>query len=203
MFRFIKTRIDKLRIQCEGGMQTSQYARRLARMNRVEIGMYTYGSCFEPNFNVGGKVVIGRYCSFGPGVRYFGGNHPIQYASMSPYFFRKEWGFDVKDIPRQELSIGHDVWVGYGTIITSSCKSIGNGAVIAAGAVVTRNVPAYAIMMGVPAKISGFRFTEEIQKQLEKSRWWEKKPVELMKYYNIIDKPEAWADAIIHDSGGK
>ncbi|MDM8249900.1 CatB-related O-acetyltransferase [Lacrimispora saccharolytica] len=200
---FIRKRIDNMIIRHEGGVKTSQHARRLAQKRNVDIGLHTYGSCFEPAFNVGGKVNIGRYCSFGPNVRYFGGNHPIKYAAMTPYFYRKEWGYNVQDIPRQELTVGNDVWVGYGTIITSSCKTIGNGAVIGAGAVVTKDVPPYAVVMGVPAKITNYRFSEETQKKLEESKWWELEPNVLIRYYDIIDQPEKWAEAIIRDYGGR
>ena len=164
--------------------------------------MHTYGSCFDPEFNVSGKVSIGRYCSFGPNVKYFGANHPMGFASMSPYFYRKEWGYDVKDVPRQELTVGNDVWIGYGTIITHSCRSIGNGALIGAGSIVTKNVPPYAIVMGIPAKVTRYRFSEGVQQMLEKSRWWEKEPDELIKYYHLIDQPEKWAEAIIENNEG-
>ncbi|MBR5658494.1 MAG: CatB-related O-acetyltransferase [Lachnospiraceae bacterium] len=201
MFGSIRKRLDNRRINREGGQKTSALARKKARERKVEIGMHSYGSCFDPGFNVGGTVTIGRYCSFGPNVRYFGGNHPMQYATMTPYFYRKEWGYDVKDIPRQELTVGHDVWVGYGTIITSSCKSIGNGAVIGAGSIVTKDVPPYAIVMGVPARITGYRFPEETQKKLEESKWWDKEPDELIKFYGIIDQPEKWAEEIMKNAG--
>lgn len=169
----------------------------MASNRGVEIGLHTYGSCFDENFNVGGKVYIGRYCSFGPSIRYFGGNHPMNYASMSPYFYRREWGYNVKDIDRYELHIGNDVWIGCGTIITSSCRNIGNGAVIGAGAVVTKDVPPYSIVMGVPAKIIRYRFSSDVQNILEKSKWWEKEPDQLFMYYNLIDSPQKWAEAII------
>ena len=121
---------------------------------------------------------------------------------MTPYFYKKEWGYDVQDISRQELRVGNDVWIGYGTIITSSCKVIGNGAVIGAGAIVTKDVPPYAIVMGVPAKITTYRFSEETQEKLERSKWWELEPDALIMYYDIINQPEKWAEAIIKDCGG-
>lgn len=123
----------------------------------------------------------------------------MQYASMSPYFYRKEWGFDVKDFVGQELEVGNDVWVGYGTIITCACRKIGNGAVIGAGAIVTKDVPPYAIVMGVPAKITGYRFPEDVQEALEKSKWWEKEPADLIRYYDLIGQPKEWAEAIMKD----
>ena len=202
MFAFIRKRINSMIIHLEGGGKTSLYAGKLAKKCNVDIGMHSYGSCFDSQFNVGGKVKVGRYCSFGPNVRYFGGNHPITHAVMTPYFYKKEWGYDVQDISRQELRVGNDVWIGYGTIITSSCKVIGNGAVIGAGAIVTKDVPPYAIVMGVPAKITTYRFSEETQEKLERSKWWELEPDALIMYYDIINQPEKWAEAIIKDCGG-
>ena len=80
-------------IEKQGGYKTSELARQIAKeTNKCEIGMYTYGSCFDDSFNVGGEVVIGRYTSFGPDVHYFGANHPYKFASMSPYFYQKSWG---------------------------------------------------------------------------------------------------------------
>ncbi|WP_051211859.1 CatB-related O-acetyltransferase [Butyrivibrio fibrisolvens] len=192
-------KLDQIIIQIEGGQQVSRYARSIANRNKVEIGMHTYGSCFDREFNNGGQVKVGRYCSFASNVRYFGANHPINYASMSPYFYNKMWGYKVEDIKREKLVIGNDVWIGYGVIITSSCKEIGTGSVIAAGAIVTENVPEYAIVMGAPARIKRFRFSEETQKLLNKSRWWELEPDVLMKYYNLIDEPDVWAKTIIKE----
>ena len=203
MFAYIKKRIDYAIIMSQGGEKTSKHARRIAEKNWVKIGIHSYGSCFNRDFNIGGSVEIGRYCSFGPNVRYFGGNHPMDYASMSPYFYRKEWGFDVNDIKRNHLIVGNDVWIGCGVIITSSCKNIGNGAVIAAGAVVTKNVPPYAIMMGVPAKIRGYRFDKVTRQKLELSKWWEKEPEQLIVYYEYIGKPDIWANMIINGTGEK
>lgn len=186
-------------INKEGGTKTSLLARKLAERNGVVVGLHTYGSCFDDAFNLGGQVQIGRYCSFGPNVRYFGANHPYRYACMSPYFYRADWWeeeYNIKDVPRKELIIGNDVWIGYGTIITSSCGKIGNGAVIGAGSIVTKDIPAYAIAMGSPAKVHGYRFPEDIQKKLEESKWWELEPIELIDYYDVIDIPEEWADRV-------
>ena len=185
----------------EGGQKTSLTLRHYV-LNKysVEVGMYSYGCCFTPRFNTGGKVVIGNYCSFSTDVCYFGADHPMDHAVMSAYFYNKRFsGLEVKDVPRHTLVVGNDVWVGHGVTIVSSCNSIGNGAVIAAGAVVTKNVPAYAIVAGVPAKVIRYRFTEEIIELIEKSKWWEKKPDQLMNYYEWIETPKEWAEAIIQN----
>ncbi len=194
----LKSKIIQNIIKKEGGEKTSLCARKLAKKNNVVIGMHTYGGCFADSFNIGGSVIIGRYCSFASDVHYFGANHPAAYASMSPYFYRKEWGYDVVDVKRAKLLVGNDVWVGYGTLITSSCASIGNGALIAAGSVVTKDVPSYAIVMGVPAEVKGYRFPVEIRNKLDESRWWEKEPEELMQFYELISDPEKWANEIIN-----
>lgn len=199
MLSSIRKYIDYLKIKKEGGQKTSKRAREIAKKHNVVIGMHSYGGCFNPEFNTGGNVVIGRYCSFGNDVKYFGGNHPIHYASMSPYFYRVEWGYKVRDIQRREIHFGNDVWVGSNALITSSCTYIGNGAVIGAGAVVTKDVPPYAIVMGIPAKITGYRFNKDVQEKLEESKWWEKEPDELIKYYDLIDKPKEWAEKIMDD----
>lgn len=130
---FFGKRIIKKIIQKEGGEKQSVLARRIARNRKVDIDLYSYGSCFAEGFNTGGSVKIGRYCSFAPNVHYFGANHPMEQAVMTPYFYNKTFGFDVEDVHREELVVGNDVWVGYGTTINSKCHSIGNGAVIGGG----------------------------------------------------------------------
>jgi len=116
---------------------------------------------------------------------------------MSPFFYNKEWGgFDVKDIERSSLEIGNDVWVGYNVIITNKCKKIGNGAVIGAGSIVTKDVPAYSIVAGNPAKVIKYRFDEKTIDKIEKSKWWNYTPEQLMEFYNYIDKPIDFCDKL-------
>lgn len=82
--------LQKRRIRDEGGEKTSDTLRKnTLQEHGVDVDLYTYGSCFEPDFNVGGKVKIGRYCSFGANVHYFGANHPVDHAVMSAYFYNK------------------------------------------------------------------------------------------------------------------
>ena len=184
----------------EGGDKTSITIREYCRRRyNVDVDLYTYGGCFDPHFNVGAtNIKIGRYCSFAQDIRYFGANHPIDHAVMSAYFYNSKWsGLPVKDVPRSSLTVGHDVWVGYGTIITSKCTSIGNGAVIAAGSIVTRDVPPYSIVMGSPARVVKYRFDEMTIDLLEESRWFDFTPEELMKFYDLIEKPSEFAKAVI------
>ncbi len=185
--------------QVEGGDKISKTIRKYFKNNKnVDVDMYSYGGCFDSRFNLGGKVKIGRYCSFGQNIRYFGANHPLNYITTSPYFYNKKWGgFDVEDVERHELEVGNDVWIGYGTIITSKCKKIGNGAVIGAGTIVTKDVPPYSVVVGNPGRIIKYRFDNKTIDMIEKSKWWDLKPEKLMDYYQFIDDPDLFSRKII------
>lgn len=154
----------------------------------VDVGEYTYGGCFESTFNQGGNVTIGRYCSIANNVHYFGANHPLNMISTSAYFYNKKFsGKNVKDVPRNKLVIGNDVWIGYGTLITPGCKNIGTGAVIGAGSVVTHDVPENAIVAGNPARLIRYRQSKELFEELKQTCWWSKELECLMKYYEQMN----------------
>ena len=97
-------------------------------------------------------------------------------AILHPFFYNAALGLLAQDTIPQErdnpLHIGHDAWIGDRVTILSGCQSIGNGAVIAAGAVVTRDVAAYALVGGVPAKMIRMRFGPDRIAELEASQWW-------------------------------
>jgi len=186
---FFGNKLIGLLVKIQGGQKSSTVARALASKNNVYIGMYSYGFCFSKGFNLGGKVNIGNYCSIANNVRYFGANHPISNITTSPYFYNKNFGFVDNDVKRFSLNIGNDVWIGYGTIITSACESIGDGAIIGAGSIVTKNVEAYSIVAGNPAKQIRKRFTTNEIDALEKSKWWEYPPKTIVKYCAMMDNP--------------
>lgn len=132
-------------------------------------------------------TTIGRYCSIGNNVQMGLGTHPTKiHVSTHPAFFStsKERGFTFTqkdtfeeltyiDTERKYvLSVGNDVWVGSNVIFTDGLH-IGNGSIIAAGAVVTKDVPPYAIVGGVPAKIIRYRFTDEEIEKLNSIKWWQ------------------------------
>lgn len=186
----IKKKVIDLKIQKEGGPLYSLTARKIAERNNVRIGLYTYGSCFDSTFAVSGKCEIGKYCSIASDVHYLGGNHPMSSLTTSAIFYSKKLsGFDVQDITRQELHIGNDVWIGQGVLITAKCQSIGDGAVIGAGSVVTKDVPAYAIVAGNPARVIRFRFDEKTIEHILETEWWNLSPNELMDYYKYMNDP--------------
>lgn len=143
--------------------------------------MYSYGSCFSPQYIPSGTE-IGRYCSFAQNVYIFNGNHPLKNKSMHPFFYNPKFKYVDRDmIPRKKLIIGNDVWIGFNAIILPSVSKIGNGAVIGAGSVVTKDVPPFAVVAGNPAKIIKFRFSESKIQEITKSAWWNKNINELEK----------------------
>lgn len=157
----------------------------------VRIGKYSYG-CFNDSFPSG--TVVGRYCSVSKGVKALNADHPVSSACLTPYFYNKSLGFDVEDVPRSKLVIGNDVWIGYNSIILSKCTSIGNGAIIGAGSVVTKDIPPYAIAAGNPAKIIRYRFDEDTCRKIESTRWWEDTPNHLYKMKEYMNNPNMFCE---------
>ena len=140
---------------------------------------------------------IGRFCSIADNVSVIVGNHPLQFVSTSPSFFslRKQNGltYAKKQVFEEFLpltNIGNDVWIGEGAIIIGG-KSIGDGAVIGAGAIVKKDVPPYAIVVGNPAKILKYRFDSNIIAKLLDIKWWEKSDTwltENVSYFEDVDR---------------
>jgi acetyltransferase-like isoleucine patch superfamily enzyme len=164
-------------VRWDGGEIYSQVWRELvARFRNVTIGRYTYGPVFYRG-SVPRGTVIGAWCSIGRQLVIRRRNHPIERVTQHPFFYNQQLGIVPTDtIDREEdnpLTIGNDVWIGDRVLILGDCRSIGNGAVVAGGSVVTKDVPAYAIVAGVPARILKERFPPEIQQELEASDWWE------------------------------
>ena len=128
----------------------------------------------------GDTLKIGKFCSIACGAKFLftSGNHSLQ--SLSTYtfpIFYEEWGLDAKDIRnawdnKGDIVIGNDVWIGYEAVILSGV-TIGDGAIVGARAVVTKDVPPYTIVGGVPARSIRRRFDEETVKKLEALRWWD------------------------------
>lgn len=142
------------------------------RAQGVNIGLYSYG-CFDLA-RVPPGVTIGRYCSFAPTTQIFLRNHGIEFIGLTAYLYNETLGVvDRNMLPQGKLSIGDDVWLGHNSIVLPQVGTIGRGAVIAAGAVVTRPVPAYAIVAGNPARVVRMRFDEATIALIEETRWWE------------------------------
>lgn len=126
------------------------------------------------------KLKIGKFCSIACGAKFLfnSANHTVKSLSTYPFpIFFEEWGLDVKDITsawdnKGDIVIGNDVWIGYEAVIMSGV-TIGDGAIIGTRAVVTKDVPPYTIVGGVPAKQIRKRFPEKTISELLKLKWWD------------------------------
>lgn len=138
----------------------------------IEIGLYSYG-CFDTS-RIPQGTHVGRYCSFSKTATILNANHGIKFLTLHPYAYNKKLGATKENlVPRTRCVVEDDVWIGHNAVILPNVKRIGRGAVVAAAAVVTKDVPQYAIVAGVPARIISYRFPEEIIKKIELTRWWE------------------------------
>lgn len=126
------------------------------------------------------RLTIGKFCSIACGAKFVftSANHSLKSLSTYPFpIFFEEWGLDMKNITdawdnKGDITIGSDVWVGYEAVILSGV-TIGNGAIIGARAVVTKDVEPYTIVGGVPAKAIRKRFREDVISELLELRWWD------------------------------
>lgn len=133
----------------------------------VSVGKHTYGNLYVLAFNTEAKLKIGHYCSIAPEVTFvLSADHYTNHISTYPYRV-KIVGEDYEAISKGSIVIDDDVWIGYRSTIMSGVH-IGQGAIVAAGAVVTKDVPPYAIVGGVPAKIIKYRFESTIVEELLK-----------------------------------
>ena len=118
----------------------------LRKYHEIEIGYGTAGWIDLDKIARG--TVFGNYCSISHNVYIFNANHPPQYFTTHALLFNPRFGVTKKDmLPRTKLCVGHDVWIGLNAIILPSVKVIGNGAIIAAGAVVTKDVPTSMLLL--------------------------------------------------------
>ena len=147
-----------------------------ASLNKVQLGSFSYVGCNSTLSN----VAVGNYCSIGPSTkiglarhpsRVFVSTYPAFYSNQNPgcpVSFRKDTVFD-DSVPK--TTIGHDVWIGEKVLIPGGIQ-IGTGAIVAAGAVVVKDVPPYAVVGGNPASLIRHRFSDEQIEVLLASEWW-------------------------------
>lgn len=130
-----------------------------------------YASMIGANSVISGEVEIGRYCQMGAGVAIHSRYHPMNRASI--YIHEQFLGGVVgRDEPCERVVVGNDVWVGDQAIILKGV-TVGSGAVIGAGSIVTKDVPDYAVVAGNPARLIRMRFSEAVIERLLRLQWWE------------------------------
>ena len=174
------------------GDKETIYLKNVIKNPNIEVGYYTMyndfvndPTLFEKN-NVlyhypinHDKLIIGKFCSIACGAKFLfnSANHTLSSLSTYPFpLFFEEWNLDRKNVTQSwdnkgDIIIGNDVWIGYEAVILAGV-SIGDGAIIGARAVVTKDVPPYTIVGGVPAKSIKKRFSDETISSLLSIQWW-------------------------------
>jgi acetyltransferase-like isoleucine patch superfamily enzyme len=141
---------------------------------RFPVGRATYGEPKVLQWGEHAALRIGSFCSIAPGVTIIlDGDHRVDWVTTYPFPYFRKSARGIPGHPRAkgEVVIENDVWIGYGATILSGVR-IGNGAVVAACSVVTKDVPPYAIVAGNPAKVLRQRFSDETIQLLERLAWW-------------------------------
>ncbi len=184
--------MDQKKIYPRSGDRETVYLKNVVSDPSIQVGSYTMYNDFvrdprqfEKN-NVryhypvnGEKLVIGRFCSIACGAKFLFNSANHTQASLSTYpfpIFFEEWGLRKENVAeawdrRGDIFVGSDVWIGYEAVIMAGV-TVGDGAVVGARALVTRDVPPYAVVGGVPARVIRRRFPEETVEKLLALQWW-------------------------------
>lgn len=161
-----------------------------AEIVECDLGDYSYVAGVHASIT---WADVGRFCSIASSVRINPVNHPMDRVTQHHCTYRRrQYGFDVEDDEAffdwrkaHRITIGHDVWIGHGAVVMPGVN-IGTGAVVGAGAVVTKDVPPYAVAVGVPARTIRTRFPDETVNALLESRWWEWSHEELRERFDEL-----------------
>lgn len=160
------------------------------------IGKWSYGNPSIFNRNEGTVFKIGAFCSIASGVKIFlGGEHRTDWITTYPFNILWKKAKHIKGHPRSkgDVVIGNDVWIGRDAVILSGV-TVGDGAVIGARALVTKNVPPYSIVAGNPARVIRKRFDEATVERLLELKWWEREDEEIEQLLPLLlsADPEAF-----------
>ena len=172
------------------GIRSLAFLKNFIKANNIFVGDYTYyddpryGPEKFEEYNVlynydfsKVKLVIGKFCAIAAETRFImTGDHKLDAITTYPFpIFGEGWekAFNIFDLPvKGDIVIGNDVWLGYDTLIKNGV-TIGNGAIVASRAVVVKDVPAYSIVAGNPAKVVKMRFDEKTIERLQRLAWWD------------------------------
>ncbi|EOS71001.1 hypothetical protein C818_01009 [Lachnospiraceae bacterium MD308] len=185
--------ISENKIYPRTGDTETVYLKNVITDPNIEIGDYTMYNdfvCDPQDFQKNNvlyhypvnhdRLMIGKFCSIACGAKFIftSANHSLKSLSTYPFpIFFEEWGLDVTDITdawdnKGDIIVGNDVWIGYEAVILSGV-TIGDGAVIGSRAVVTKDIPPYTIVGGVPAKPIRKRFNDVTIARLLELKWWD------------------------------
>ena len=156
-------------------------------INKVSIGNYTYGkiNALTSN-NPDERLIIGHYCSIASTAKFMlSGEHDKNLLSTYPFKQKFHINNEVETISRGPIIVHDDVWIAEDALVLSGVE-IGQGAIIAAGSVITKNVPPYAIVGGVPGKVISYRFNEDIIRKLLKIDYENLKKDDVIKNIDLI-----------------
>lgn len=171
MFRFVSDKVKRYFLKRQWRKQNphnTTSAVNIFSMKCVQVGNGTYGGLDILNFGETARLYIGNYCSIAPGVKIIlDADHSIKNISTFPFKVKCTHTATLEGESKGDIRIEDDVWIGCNAIILSGV-TIGQGAVIAAGAVVSKDVPPYSIVGGVPAHVVKYRFEEELREELLK-----------------------------------
>lgn len=195
----LRRAIVRLACRSENGqMWSTTFRELLLKHYGVSVGRHSYGPCLWPG-NLPRGTRIGSYCSLAAGIQILRRNHPINWISQHPFFFNSTLGLVrpglVYDISDRPLTIGNDVWIGQNAIIAPGCQTIGDGAIVAAGAVVTGNVETFSVVGGVPARLIKWRFDEPTRIAVSASKWWDLPVWRLAEVQPFFTRPISAEDA--------
>ncbi len=170
------------------GIERTGFLKNFITRPNIIVGDYTYyddprgPAHFESNVLyhfefTGDRLIIGKYCSIATDVKFImnGGNHPTTWLTTFPFpVFGQGWEVAMPSSwpNKGDTVVGHDVWMGYAAMVMPGV-TINNGAIVATGSVVTRDVPSYTIVAGNPAQPVRKRFDDATIARLEALQWWD------------------------------